>query len=504
MSEPISAAFDHQAAARPAAPFLVTLERSFTYGEAAAAIGVMRHELHAAGIGAGERVLLLAHNGPEFVFGWLALAGLDATMVPLHRQLTAAGRTGVEQDVGATFLVGSSELMDGHREWTGIDPARCLLLDELVERRDGPSLPGAEQALHACSILYTSGTTGPPKGVMLSHAAYLAAAANMAAGIGVGPDDRILTALPLYHANPQFYAVATALVSGASVALLDRFHAPTFMDDAARLQATGFTYVGTILAMLALAGGGDPDHPVRYCVGGGAPAEHWEALEERWGLRVHELYGSTETGSYATLNTQEHYRQGSCGRARPDMEMAIVDEHDVAVGPGQHGEVVVRPAHPSVIYDGYYGRPEVTVERNRNLWFHTGDLARVDEDGYLYFAGRVDDRIRRGGENIDPRSVEQALARHPEVREVAVVGVADDVMGQEVKAVVVADSGFDPRSLLEVLEDRLPRLAWPRFVEVRAELPKTATEKIALGELREAHASLVDLRERRSSPSGGG
>ena len=246
--------------------------------------------------------------------------------------------------------------------------------------------------------------------------------------------------------------------------------------------------------MLLRAGGGDPAHPVRYCVGGGVPHDRWEELEERWGMRVHELYGSTETGSFVTMNTNAEYRRGSCGRVRPDMEVAIFDEHDLAVPAGELGEMVVRPSVPSVIYDGYYGRPEVTAARSRNLWFHTGDLARFDEDGYLYFAGRVDDRIRRAGENIDPRSVEEALVLHPAIREVAVVGVADDVMGQEVKAVVVVDESFEPRSLADVLEGKLPRLAWPRFVEVRPELPRTATQKIAIGELREAQPSMVDLR----------
>jgi acyl-CoA synthetase (AMP-forming)/AMP-acid ligase II len=494
MSAPISAALDRHAAAQPDAPFLLTLERTFTYGEAAATVSSLRHQLRTRGIAAGERVLLLAHNGPEFVFGWLALAGLDATMVPLHRQLTAEGRARVEADVGATFLLGSFAFMEGHRDWTAIDGSRCVVLDEHVTAAPGSGLAGVETAEHPCSILYTSGTTGPPKGVVLSHTAYTVAASRMAEAVGLVPSDRILTALPLFHANPQFYAVATALGAGAAVALLDRFSADTFMDDAARLGATGFTYVGTILAMLARAGGGDPAHPVRYCVGGGVPSDRWQDLEERWGMRIHELYGSTETGSFVTLNTLAEYRRGSCGRPRADVDVAIVDEHDVPVAAGEHGEIVVRPSAPSVIYDGYYGRPDVTAARSRNLWFHTGDLARFDEDGYLYFAGRVDDRIRRAGENIDPRSVEQAIVLHPAIREVAVVGVADAVMGQEVKAVVVADGSFDPRSLPELLEGRLPRLAWPRFVEVRPELPKTATEKIALGELRKAQPSMVDLR----------
>ena len=119
-------------------------------------------------------------------------------------------------------------------------------------------------------------------------------------------------------------------------------------------------------------------------------------------MRIHELYGSTETGSYATLNTETHYRQGSCGRVRPDMELRIADAGDIELPAGEQGEILVRPRRPSVIYDGYYGRPEITVTRNRNLWFHSGDLGWLDEDGYLHFAGRIDDRIRRGGRTSIP------------------------------------------------------------------------------------------------------
>jgi crotonobetaine/carnitine-CoA ligase len=494
MSGSLAALLDAGAARHPAAPFVVTKHYNISYGDAAETVARMRGALAARGVQPGSRVLLLAPNGAAFVFGWLALAGLDATMIPVHDQLPDEGIARIVSDAGAGFAIGTEPLLGARAGGlAGIEPAHLMGLADPPLHRDAAGLDVAT-AEHPCAILYTSGTTGPPKGVVLSHGAYLSAAAVMASGIGVTPEDRILTALPLFHANPQFYAVATALHAGASVALLERLSPSTFFDDALALGATGFTYVGTVLAMLARATEPARDHGMRFCVGGGAPAPLWDQFEDRRGIRVHELYGATETGSFITLNTFEASRRGSCGRVRPDMEIEILDAEDRPVPVGERGEIAVRPLRPSVIFDGYHGRPDLTLARSRNWWFHTGDGGSLDADGYLYFGGRLDNRIRRGGENVDPESVEEVLATHPDVREVAVVAVPDEVMGQEIKAVFVADPAFDPRSLTTFLDGRLPRLAWPRYVEVRETMPKTPTEKIALDELRRSNGSTVDLR----------
>ena len=178
------------------------------------------------------------------------------------------------------------------------------------------------------------------------------------------------------------------------------------------------------------------------------------------------------------------------------MQVAVVDDDDELLPDTQIGEIVVRPQRPGVLFSGYYGRDDLTVARSGNLWFHSGDLGWFDVDGFLHFVGRKDHRIRRGGENIDPNDVEETLLHHPALREAAVVGVSDEVMGQEVKAVLVIDVPLDPTELADFLGDRLPRFAWPRFVEVRESIPKTSTQKIAYTELGHAVGEVVDLRLR--------
>jgi crotonobetaine/carnitine-CoA ligase len=294
------------------------------------------------------------------------------------------------------------------------------------------------------------------------------------------PDDRCMLVLPLFHANPQMYGVMSALHVGSTLILRERFSASAFFDDARRFAATGFTFVGTILSILAAR---HPhtvgDHTLRFCLGGGAPTKIWQEVEERFGIPVHELYGMTEIGGWVTANTISHRRLGSCGRSRPDMEVKIVDEDDRELGSDRQGEIVVRPREPDVILSGYYKQPDKMVEACRNLWFHTGDRGSLDADGYLYFHGRIKELIRRGGEMISPVEIETTLRKMPGIEDCAVVGVDDDILGQEVKVVAVASaSDVTHRGVRDYLAEFLPGYMLPRYVEFLDTIPKTETEKI--------------------------
>jgi acyl-CoA synthetase (AMP-forming)/AMP-acid ligase II len=490
----------HWARATPNAPFIVDRDGTLSYADTSARVRALTVRLQAAGLASGDRALMFFPNGAGFVCAWLAINAAGATAVPVHSLLPPKTLATLLAAARTSLAVGSrSALAPFAAELERHGVARLELDDRAAiwpADASGEAEPRGDGARAPSTILYTSGTTGNPKGVVIGHASYLAAAREMTASIGIGPDDRIFTGLPLYHANPQFYAVASALGVGASVAVARTFDARTFVREALDLGATGFTYVGTVLALLLRHPLPETSGQLRFCTGGGAPLPIWRDIEAGLGVRVHELYGASETGSFVTLNTRTHSRIGTTGRARPDVEVVILDAGDEIVGPGVAGEIAVRPRRPGVLFDGYFNAPELTLARLGNYWFHTGDEGRLDEDGYLTFLGRKDDRIRRGGENVDPRAVEAALLSHPDIREAAVVGVEDELMGHEVKAVLVAADSFDVATLPEHLHDRLPRFAQPRFVELRAVLPTTSTQKLSVTELREERGLIHDLRRR--------
>jgi len=491
---------NRRAEQHPSAIFVVTRHEQVTYGQFTADVQRRAEIFRTAGIEPDESVLLVAGNDVTFLVDWFALIALGAVTVPVNPDLVGPGLDALVSDSGARFAVGSvadvrrqleQHLRDGHLSLPGEgQPPR-------------PASIGAEPqpGSAATSILFTSGSTGRAKGVVLTNRAYVASGAVVRDALVLTADDRVLVCLPLFHANPQFYAVAGALSCGASIALVDRFSASDFWSSAAELGATGFTYVGTILTILASTAGPDVPHRLRFCVGGGAPVAAWQRLEDEWGIRVHELYGMTETAGLATINSDLHHRRGTCGRPRPDVEVAVLDEQDRRVAGDAVGEIAIRSREPDRIFREYLRRPDLTVQSTRNLWFHTGDRGAIDADGYLHFKGRAGLTIRRGGQNISPEEVEVAILTHPSVTEVAVAAVADVVMGDEVHATVVVHGGdtLDPRGLAEHLRNLIPRYAIPRYVTIATSIPKTPTEKIAYQRLRTLQTETVDLKDRRST-----
>lgn len=489
------------------ASFLHHDNQTLSYADFVVRMRQAAARLSAEGVGPGDHVLLVAGNTPAFLVWWFAVNAVGAVAVPVDTALVGAGLRHVMADCGARLMVGEPAVIDAKREDYTLDGALRVLADDT--RLNGGAAPPALKshepagdvpagALPA-TILYTSGTTGPAKGVVLSHHAYVAAGRRMADAVGLTPDDRIMVVLPLFHANPQMYAVASAMVTGASLVLVPNFSASRFWSDAERYGATAFTYVGTVLTILSATTTQRPAHSIRFCTGGGAPPDVWAHVEDELGIAVHELYGMTETGGFATVTTLEHRRRGSCGRARPDMEVTIVDAGDRPVPAGEEGQVVVRCRSPHTMFAQYFGRAEETLRAFGNLWFHTGDLGHLDDDGYLYFHGRSTAIIRRGGQNISPSDVERAIALYPGVEEVAVVGVPDDVMGQEVKAVLVLEPGraLEVDALHTFLREQVAGYAIPRFVEVVGELPKTATQKVLLRKLTSTGPDVIDTRGSR-------
>jgi len=331
-------------------------------------------------------------------------------------------------------------------------------------------------------ITFTSGTTGLPKLVRNSHRAYITAAQDLASYAELSSSDRIYTALPLYHANPQVFCVLTALVADASAVVAPRFSASRFWDDVRRYQATVFTYVGAVLPILLTQPEhpSDKDVPAKKCFGGGAPKDVYEKVSQRFGVEVIELYGMSETGTWNTMNRPGRGRAGTVGTLREGFEVKIFDEKDNELPPGKSGEIVIRPMKPYIMFDGYYKSAEETIKCSSNWWFHTGDLGKVDDDGYYYFLGRKKESIRRGGENIPPYDIEREINKNPAVLESAAFGIADPVMGEEIKVAIVLRPGHQvpPEEIIAWCEPRLPKFMVPRYIEFMEKLPKSASEKI--------------------------
>jgi acyl-CoA synthetase (AMP-forming)/AMP-acid ligase II len=303
--------------------------------------------------------------------------------------------------------------------------------------------------------------------------------------------------LPLFHANPQMYAVASVLQAGATLVLLPKFSASRFFDDAIRYAATGFTYVGTVLSILEKQNpDARRDHGLAWCVGGGAPERVWREVEERFGVSVRELYGMTETGGWVSMNRPGETRFGSVGLARESVELSIRDEQGNFLAAREKGEVVTRAVPASKFFTGYWNNPEASASALRDGWLYTGDRGWMDDDGYLYFDGRIKELIRRGGEMIAPTEIEQQLLKHPSVRDCVVVGVADDIMGEEIKALVVTSSFVEPTALHSFLATRLPAYMMPRYIGFVDSIPKTETQKVKRHELAGIQAHIVDLSAR--------
>jgi carnitine-CoA ligase len=367
---------------------------------------------------------------------------------------------------------------------------KLLHLDDLLAAADD-DLPDRNRPADLTCLTYTGGTTGPSKGCMISHN-YMLSMAHNSLRSPRRPDDLSWTPLPLFHLNAAS-AITSSAVIGAAHAVAPRFSLSGFWPEIKRTGATRAMLLGAMVNLVATM----PDTPdMLACVGqiehmGGAPytAEEIGVFKQRFGIRRvgSQVYGLTECAPLVSAPVGVEGPWGSSGRRNDLFDVRIVDEEDRELPPGQAGEVIARPRRPHVMFEGYWRRPEATQAVMRNMWFHTGDIGRFDDDGWFWFVDRKKDYMRRRGENVSSRELEAAFAAHDAVQEVVAHAVPSELSEDDIKIVVVLHDGADltEEELLRWAFDRVPYYAIPRYVEFRDELPKNAVGRALKFQLRD-------------------
>ncbi|MEV0895367.1 long-chain fatty acid--CoA ligase [Actinoplanes sp. NPDC049802] len=484
------------ATARPGAPAIMHDGGTVTYAELDARSDAVAAALTARGIRPGDRVGLHLPNIPEFPVAYYGILKAGAVVVPLNVLLRGPEITHQLADSGARLLITWTPLLEQAAKGAadaGISecyaagpppPGPAHPFTDLTEPVAGPFPPADRQADDPAAIVYTSGTTGLPKGAELTHLQLYMNADIPGRLFDLHCEDVIVTVLPMFHVFGMCSAMNVGIRFGAALSLVPRFTPDAVLRAITRDRATIFDGVPTMFgALLAHPDDGRYDtSSLRVCISGGdaIPASVLDGFEQRFGVPILEGYGMTETAATISFNpSPDDRRVYSVGRPVWGVEVQIWDETGRRLPPGRDriGEIVTRGYHTM---RGYHDAPEATAEAFEGGWFHTGDLGYVDGDGYLFIVDRKKELIIRGGYNVYPREVEEVLHQHPDVLMAAVVGVPDDRLGQEVKAFVVLRPGSTVTGddVIAHCRERAAAYKCPRIVEFRPELPLSGAGKV--------------------------
>jgi len=491
--ETIAELIEAAASAHAGRPWLHFGGAHFTFEQAAERANGAAGYLADLGVERGSVVASVLRNGPEAIFLWFGLMQLGAVHLPLNPRATPSELAGTLRHAEPILVVGrpDTEPVIGETQRQLDSPARLADVADVVAE---PSAKGVQRAVRAedpAVLIQTSGTTGRPKLVVQSHRTYVMTAEGFPSWLGLGPDDHMLSCLPLFHFNAQGYSTLGSLFLGVRFTFLERFSRSTFWDSVRRSGATQFNFIGAMIEMFMQAPPTDDDarHNVRVIFGGPTPErERHLEFERRFNLRMTSGYALSESPYGMVWPRDEPPPYGSIGRLRqhPRLgrvnEARVVDDRGAPVEPGVAGELLLR--NPAVML-GYYRLPEETDAVLRDGWLHTGDLVRQDETGVYFFLGRKKDVIRRRGENLSAQEVELVLGEHPAVAECAVIGVPDPLSEEEVKAFVLPVEGSTPTAdvLRHWCSERLTAFKVPRYYELVTEFPRTPTNRIAKHQL---------------------
>jgi carnitine-CoA ligase len=488
----LAALLEYRAQEHPDQNFLKMRDVRVSWGEFYADVLRVANGMRSAGLVPGDRVAVMLPNSPQFLYAHFGAIVAGLSPVPVNTAQRGETLAFLLRDSGVRGIVIDEVLWPQYepvRPETGlvefvrgrpVAPRAIALADVLAGSATEPA-PSEEQA-GTFGVLYTSGTTGPPKGVVPTRTD-IGPLLAMWQAMEVSVGETIYTCLPLFHGNPLAISVLGAMFLDAQIAVSERFSASRFWDEVRDFEAVEFNHVGAIIPILLKQPerAGDRDNPMRVCLSAGCPPHAWTPFQDRFGVKIVEQFSMVDAPGYL-INLDG--RVGSMGKPVAGCEAAILDEEGAEAPAGRVGELALRASEGRTHY--YLNQPEATEDAFRGGWFHTGDLAWRDDDGFYYYAGRKRESMRRRGENVSAWEVENVVNQFPGVLESAAHAVPSELGEDDIKVVVVPKDGarVDPAALLDFCAPRLAQYALPRYVEIRSEIPKTPTQRPRYADLK--------------------
>lgn len=493
-----------RASTTPDAPFLRFGGEIATYAEVDERAMGYAGALERHGVKRGDLVAIMLNNSIDYVALYFGIVYRGAAVVLINTAFRGYMLEYVLNDAGCSLLVVEDEhlpaVADSRERLTALTGAlvrgtdapdqveglRVASLSVAVAETEArePITDVSHDDLHC--VVYSSGTTGPSKGIMISNGHAVAKAFEVIEICAFTPTDVLYSPLPLFYSMGLLRGVLSVALTGASMIMRDRFSVSAYWEDVREHGATVAHSVFSLPRMLQSAppSPGDRDHQLRCMFN----ARHDPEFEERFGVRLIEGYGLTEAGNAIFSRLSEPALAGSCGQVSDEWDVRLADLEGNEVVVGEVGEILIRPKEPQRIMLGYLNKPEATQIATRDLWLHTGDLATVDQSGYYFFKGRTKDMIRRRGQNISAWEVEQIILGAPGVGEVAALAHPSDIADDDLRVVISPEEGatVDAKEIAEFCERQMPDFMIPRYIEIMSDLPRTPSgrvEKYRLSEL---------------------